>query len=144
MPRKLIIFSSSNFSWPRQGSSLPCLRMLDPPLRTPLKPVENFQRTCLQSRLQTSSLRSNTKVSDPGTIFENTPFSGQKLSSAGGRVGPQNSFSIRILIFLLLRSGAPAQFWNPTRTPYTQFHGSTCKVLGHFLSSQVGAFYSIG
>ena len=66
------------------GSSLPGLRTL--PLSPQSTLAESFQSTCLQSHLQTSlptPQKSYSKFRNPRTTFQNTPFSAQKLHSAG-------------------------------------------------------------
>ena len=57
----------------RCGSSLPGLRMLDPPLGPPSTWVDIFWHTCLQSHLQTSPptpQKSYPKFQNPRTNFE--------------------------------------------------------------------------
>ena len=45
--KKQFVVVIYNFRWRRWGSSLPGLRMLDPPLSPPSKPAEILRRMCL-------------------------------------------------------------------------------------------------
>jgi hypothetical protein len=95
------------------------LRTLDPSLVPPLTWTEIFQRTCLQSHLQTSPptpQKSYPTFWNPRTTFQNTPLSVQKCHSAGGKGGPWILLWIGILIFVLLRS--PFNISEPYDNPF--------------------------
>ena len=62
-----------NFRSRRWGSSLPGLRMLDPPLGPPWTWAEFFRRMCLQSHLQTPTQPIRSHIQSFGTLGQLFP-----------------------------------------------------------------------